>query len=86
MRLSDAISTSLINNLEIKSSYENLKKYSFSILKNLFPESPKVTLREMFMEDNIAVRQNITLPTKLLTFLLLEKDKLKSEHYLFLFK
>lgn len=83
LKLKEAIDIALEKNLEIKSSYEKLKEKSSKILPSFIPQNPRITLRAMFMEENISIMEVLSFPTKLLTEGLMAKDEYKMEFYLY---
>ncbi len=83
LKLQKAIQLALFNNPEIKSSYEKLKEKGSKILPSFILPNPRITLRAMFMEENISIMEPFTFPTKLITEGLMAKDEYKMESYLY---
>ncbi len=83
LKLKEAIDIVLKKNPEIISSYEKLKEKGSRILPSFIPPNPRITLREMFMEENISIMEEIPIPTKLITEGLMAKDEYKMEFYLY---
>ena len=82
-KLKEAINLVVKRNLEIKSYYENFREVNSKFLSSFLPQNPRITYREMFMEENLGIGVEIKIPTKLLTKGLMVKDESKRNFYLY---
>jgi outer membrane protein TolC len=83
LKLKDVIELAITRNLEIKSYYENFNETNSKFLTSFLPQNPKITYREMFMEENLGIGIEIPIPTKLLTKGFMVKDESKRNFYLY---
>lgn len=83
LKLKEVINLAIKNNLEIKSYYESLKEVNSKFLSSFLPQNPRLTLRKMFMEENLGIGVEIPIPTKLLTNVLMVKDEKERNFYFY---